>query len=203
MAESRGGRGNAVLTGFRLHRPAAQPSASGEIPRSLGRECSWSRYTGILWYSRMPRSPAGETCTTGKQYQGYGKGTQLCWHINCLKLLAVRLALSCLTGRLRGKDIPVCTDNMVTVAYINRQGSLRSRCMSQLARYILLWSQKHLRSLRAIHIPGVFNQAADEMSRAALPRRCRLHPQAVQLIWIRFGVAQVDLIASPETAHFQ
>ncbi len=83
------------------------------------------------------------------------------------------------------------------------QGSLRSRCMSQFARHILLWSQKHLRSLRAIHIPEVFNQAADELSRAALPRRWRLHPQVVQLIWIRFGVAQVDLIASPETAHFQ
>ncbi len=89
------------------------------------------------------------------------------------------------------------------VAYINRQGGLRSRRMSQLARYLLLWSQKHLRSLRAIHIPGVLNRAADELSRAALPGEWRLHPQAVQLIWSRFGVAQVDLFASPETTHCQ
>ncbi len=90
-----------------------------------------------------------------------------------------------------------------TVAYINRQGGLRSRRMSQLARHLLLWSQKHLRSLRAIHIPGVFNRAADELSRAALPGEWRLHPQAVQLIWGRFGAAQVDLFASPETTHCQ
>ncbi len=37
-------------------------------------------------------------------------------------------------------------------------------------------------SLRAIHIPGVFNRAADELSRAALPGEWRLHPQVVQLI---------------------
>ncbi len=73
------------------------------------------------------------------------------------------------------------------------KGGLRSCRMSQLARHLLLWSQKHLRSLRAIHIPGVFNRAGE----------WRLHPQAVQLIWGRFGAAQVDLFASPETTHCQ
>ncbi len=66
-AESRGGRGNAVLTGFRLHRPAAKPSARGQIPRSFGQECPWSRYPGMRWYSRMPRPLAGEPRTTGTQ----------------------------------------------------------------------------------------------------------------------------------------
>ncbi len=62
------------------------------------------------------------------------------------------------------------------------QGGLRSRRMSQLARHLLLWSRKHLRSLRAIHIPGLLNRTADELSRAALPGEWRLHPQTVQLI---------------------
>ncbi len=127
---------------------------------------------------------------------GVWTGPQLPWHISCLVLLAVHLALSRLRGRLRGKDILVRTDNTATVAYINRQGGLCSRRMSQLARHLLLWSQKHLRSLCAIHIPGVFNQAA-------LPGEWRLHPQVVQLIWSRLGVAQVDLFASPETTHCQ
>ncbi len=139
----------------------------------------------------------------GHAVSGVWTGPQLRWHINCLELLAVRLALSRLRGRLRGKDVLVRTDNTATVAYINRQGGLRSRRMSQLARHLLLWSQKHLRSLRAIHIPGVFNQAADELSRAVLPGAWRLHPQVVQLIWSWFGVAQVDLFASPETTHCQ
>ncbi len=139
----------------------------------------------------------------GHAVSGVWTGPQLHWHINCLELLAVRLALSRLRGRLQRKDVLVRTDNTATVAYINRQGGLRSRRMSQLARHLLLWSQKHLRSLRAIHIPGVFNRAADELSRAPLPGEWRLHPQAVQLIWGRFGAAQVDLFASPETTHCQ
>ncbi len=139
----------------------------------------------------------------GHAVSGVWTGPQLHWHINCLELLAVRLALSRLRGRLQRKDVLVRTDNTATVAYINRQGGLRSRRMSQLARHLLLWSQKHLRSLRAIHIPGVFNRAADELSRAALPGEWRLHPQAVQLIRGRFGAAQVDLFASPETTHCQ
>ncbi len=118
-------------------------------------------------------------------------------------MLAVRLALSRLRRCLRGKDVLFRTDNTATIAYINRQGSLRSRRISQLARHILLWSQKHLRTLRAIHIPGVFNQVADQLSRAAFSGEWRLHPQAVHLIWSRFGVPQVDLFASPETAYCQ
>ncbi len=39
--------------------------------------------------------------------------------------------------------------------------------------------------------------------RAVLPGEWRLHPQRVQLIWRRFGLAQVDLFASLETSHCQ
>ncbi len=74
---------------------------------------------------------------------------------------------------------------------------------SQLARHLLLWSRNHLRSLCAIHIPGLLNRTANELSRAAHPREWRLHPQMVQLIWRRFGLAQVDLFASLETSHCQ
>ncbi len=55
--------------------------------------------------------------------------------------------------------------------------------MLQLARHLLLWSRKRLRSLRAIHILGLLNRTADELSRAALPGEWRLHPQMVQLMF--------------------
>ncbi len=139
----------------------------------------------------------------GHAVSGVWTGPQLHWHINCLELLAVHLALNRLKRRLRGEHVLVRTDNTATVAYINRQGGLRSRRMSQLARHLLLWSRKHLRSLRAIHIPGLLNRTADELSRAALPGEWRLHPQTVQLIWRRFGLAQVGLFASLETSHCQ
>ncbi len=131
-------------------------------------------------------------------------GPQLQWHINCLELLAVWLALRRFRTLLHEKHILVRSDNTATVAYINHQGGLRSRRMSQLARHLLLWSQKHLRSLRAVHVPGELNRAADELSRQhALPGEWRLHPEVLQLIWRRFGDAQVDLFASPDTSHCQ
>ncbi len=124
MAESRGGRGNAVHTGFILHRPAAEPSAREQIPRSFGQECPWSRYPGMLWYSRMPRQLAGEPRKMGTQYQGYRR-VPSCIRISIVNKLAI-------------------------VAYILQQGGLWFRRMSQLACHLLLWSQKHLRSLHAI-----------------------------------------------------
>ncbi|XDV35093.1 hypothetical protein PO909_005124 [Leuciscus waleckii] len=139
----------------------------------------------------------------GHAVSGLWTGPQLHWHINCLELQAVRLALCRLRGLLRHRHVLVRTDSTATVAYINRQGGLRSRRMSRLARHLLLWSQKHLRSLRAIHVPGVLNRAADELSRQPpLPGEWRLHPQVVQLIWGIFGAAQIDLFASPDTTHW-
>ncbi|KAI2644424.1 ORF V: Enzymatic polyprotein [Labeo rohita] len=131
-------------------------------------------------------------------------GPRLLWHINCLELLAMLLALRRFLQMLRHKHVLVRTDNTATVAYINRQGDLRSRRMSQLARHLLLWSQTRLKSLRAVHIPGELNRAADQLSRQPThPGEWRLHPQTVQLIWSRFGEAQIDLFASPESSHCQ
>ncbi len=145
----------------------------------------------------------GAMCN-GHAAAGLWTGPQLQWHINCLELLAVWLALRRFRTLLHEKHILVRSDNTATVAYINHQGGLRSRRMSQLARHLLLWSQKHLRSLRAVHVPGELNRAADELSRQhALPGEWRLHPEVLQLIWRRFGDAQVDLFASPDTSHCQ
>uniref|UniRef100_A0A672Q0F6 Tripartite motif-containing protein 16-like n=1 Tax=Sinocyclocheilus grahami TaxID=75366 RepID=A0A672Q0F6_SINGR len=66
----------------------------------------------------------------------------------------------------------------------------------------ILTHRLELQSLRAVHIPGLLNRTADELSRAMLPGEWRLHPQTVQLIWRRFGAAQVDLFTSPETSHY-
>ncbi|KAI2646019.1 ORF V: Enzymatic polyprotein [Labeo rohita] len=143
----------------------------------------------------------GAVCN-GQTASGSWSGPRLQWHINCLELLAVLLALRRFLPVLRDKHVLIRTDNVPTVAYINRQGGLHSRRMSQLARHLLLWSQTRLRSLRAIYIPGELNRAADALSRQLTrPGEWRLHPQVVQLIWSRFGEAQVDLFASPESSH--
>ena len=126
---------------------------------------------------------------------------QRLWHVNCLELLAVRLTLHRFCALLRGQHVLVRSDNTATVAYINRQGGLRSRRMSQLACHLLILSQKHLRSLRAIYIPGDLNRAADMSRFRPLAGEWGLHPQSVHLIWDQFGDAQVDLFASHDSCH--
>ncbi|KAL0199539.1 hypothetical protein M9458_002726, partial [Cirrhinus mrigala] len=74
----------------------------------------------------------------------------------------------------------------------------------QLARHLLLWSQHRLKSLRATHIPGDLNHVDNSLSQQiSLRGKWRLHPQMVQLIWSRFGQAQIDLFVSPESTYCQ
>ncbi len=121
----------------------------------------------------LPR--AGGPCATGTQPQGSGQGPSCsgisiassCWQYGLLCAASER----CYT-----RSILVRSDNTATVAYINHQG-LRSRRMSQLARHLLLWSQKHLRSLRAVHVPGELNRAADELSSARPSGRMATPPR--------------------------
>ncbi len=145
----------------------------------------------------------GATCN-GQAASGLWMGPRLLWHINCLELLAVHLAWRQFRPLLLGKHVLVRTDNTAAVSYINRMGGIRSRRMSQLARHLLLWSHTRLKSLRAVHIPGVLNRAADALSRQlTFPGEWRLHPETIRLIWSRFGEAQVDLFASRESSHCQ
>ncbi len=145
----------------------------------------------------------GATCN-GQAAPGLWSGPRLLWHINCLELLAVHLALRQFRPLLLGKHVLVCTDNTAAVSYINRMGGIRSRRMLQLARHLLLFSHMRLKSLRAVHIPVELNRAADALSRQlTFPGEWRLHPEMIRLIWSRFGEAQVDLFASRESSHCQ
>ncbi len=145
----------------------------------------------------------GATCN-GQAASGLWTGPRLLWHINCLELWAVHLALRQFRPLLLGKHVLVRTDNTAAVSYINRLGGIRSHRISQLAHHLLLWSHTQFKSLRAVHIPGQLNRAADALSQQlTFPREWRLHPETIRLIWSRFGEAQVDLFASPESSHCQ
>lgn len=123
-------------------------------------------------------------------------------HINCLELLAVHLALKHFLPWLRGHHVLVRTDNSTVVAYINRQGGLRSPQLHTLAHRLTVWSSVHLRSLRATHVPGILNYGADLLSRGnPLYADWKLHPQVVRQIWSQFGQASVDIYATVENAQ--
>ncbi len=103
---------------------------------------------------------------------------------------------------LGGYHIIVRTDNMAVVSHINRQGGSRSRTLDRLARHLLLWSQDKFLSLRAVHVLGVLNLAADFLSRQKLkPGEWMLNRQTVSQIWDLFGKAEVDLFASQESSQ--
>lgn len=59
-----------------------------------------------------------------------------------------------------------------------------------------------LNSLKATHVPGDLNQAADLLSQQVMLRGVwKLHPQVVHLIWSRIGEAQANLFAFKESSH--
>ncbi|CAM4308209.1 unnamed protein product [Leuciscus chuanchicus] len=57
---------------------------------------------------------------------------------------------------------------MAVVSHVNRQGGSRSRTLDRHAHHLLLWSQDKFLSLRAVHVPGILNLAADFLSRQKL-----------------------------------
>ncbi|KAL0175185.1 hypothetical protein M9458_031153, partial [Cirrhinus mrigala] len=143
-------RGHATGTGFILEHisseyhtivsPDTQPLDRHYVPTVSRR---------IVVTTDASKTGWGATCN-GQAASGVWTGPRLFWHMNCLELLAVLLALR-------------RSDNTATVAYINHQGGVRSFRMSQLARHLLLWSQHRLKSLRATHIPGEANRMADSL----------------------------------------
>ncbi len=153
-----------------IHRPAARPSARVQIPRSFGQECPGAGIQTCCGTHGCLGHGWGATYN-GHAVSGVWTGPQLRWHINCLELLAVRLALSRLRGCLQRKDVLVRTDNTANVVYINRQG-LRS--MSNAARHLLLWSQKHLRSLACHPHPRSVQWGS---SRSSTSRRVETPPR--------------------------
>ncbi len=138
----------------------------------------------------------------GRPASGEWTGEFLSWHINCLELRAVFLALMYFLPVLRGYHVIVRTDNMAVVSNINRQEGSRSRTLDRLARRLLLWSQDKFLSLRAVHVPGILNLVADFLSRQKLrPGEWMLNRQTVSQIWDLFGKAEVDLFASQESSQ--
>jgi len=96
----------------------------------------------------------------------------------------------------------VRSDNRTTVAYINRQGGVRSVALLTAAENLWLWASQNVLSLRALHIPGRENGGADLMSRGGpLPDEWRLFPEVVRQVWTQFGRAEVDLFTNRRNSH--
>ena len=119
-------------------------------------------------------------------------------HINYLELKAVFLALkefqSCCTGQM----VLVATDNTTVVAYINKEGGMRSGPLCALLWRILTWCSQRQVTLRARHIPGHLNVIADKLSRLGqtIQTEWSILPEIFHKVCKKWHRPQIDLFAT-------
>ncbi len=125
-SESRGGRGRVARCGSKSLQPATKPSPRGQTFRSFWAALPLEQVSKHAVVYTDASAKGWGAMFYGLAVSGVWTGPQLHWHINCLELLAVHLALNRLKRCLRGEHVLVRTDSTATVAYINRQGGLPS-----------------------------------------------------------------------------
>ena len=119
-------------------------------------------------------------------------------HINYLELKAVLLALQEFQALCMNKVVLVATDNTTVVAYINKEGGMKSGPLCALLWRILTWCTRNQVTLKARLIPGRLNVIADKLSRLGqtIQTEWSLNPEIFQAICNRWHTPQVDLFAT-------
>jgi hypothetical protein len=96
-------------------------------------------------------------------FSGTFDDTTSAQHSNERELLAVALAIK--GARLANTSIKVFSDNTSVVAIINRQGTIQSRRLQNIAAPLFNSLQEDNVHILAAHIPGILNIHADMLSR--------------------------------------
>ena len=119
-------------------------------------------------------------------------------HINYLELKAVLLALQEFQALCMNKVVLVATDNTTVVAYINKEGGMKSGPLCALLWRILTLCTRNQVTLKARHIPGRLNVIADKLSRLGqtIQTEWSLNPGIFRAICNRWHTPQVDLFAT-------
>ena len=118
-------------------------------------------------------------------------------HINFLELKAVFLALKSFELLCRNQIVLIATDDTTVVAYINKQGGMKSGSLCALLWRLLSWCHPRGIVLRARHIPGRLNVIADKLSRhnQVIQTEWSLDQSVFNLLCSRWTPPQVDLFA--------
>ena len=119
-------------------------------------------------------------------------------HINFLELKAVLLALKRFQHLVQGKVVLVATDNTTVVAYINKEGGIRSGSLCALLWRLLCWCNLRQVVLKARHIPGRLNVIADKLSRQGqvIQTEWSPHQEVFNLLVQTWHLPQVDMFAT-------
>ena len=121
-------------------------------------------------------------------------------HIN---YLAVFLALKEFQSLCTDQIVLVATDNTTVVAYINKEGGMRSSTLCALLWRILTWCTKNQVTLKARHIPGRLNVVADKLSRLGqtIQTEWSLLQEVFQTICRRWHRPQIYLPRGSTTSY--
>ncbi|XP_056403647.1 LOW QUALITY PROTEIN: cyclin-dependent kinase 12 [Hyla sarda] len=198
--------------------PGVSPSGQAKCssvrsPLSLDRRLSLptSNRQSLLWWLRSPPewSLVPSTELTGPDYRREspqlggrssgpdGPGQESGLPINVLEIQAIFLYLRHWESLLRGRPVRIQTDNSTAVAYVIRQGGTRSRSAMAEVSKILIWAERLVPSISAIHIPGVEKWETDFLSLSSPdPGEWSLHPEVLKSICHHLGIPDVYLFAS-------
>ena len=119
-------------------------------------------------------------------------------HINHLEVKEVFLALKEFQDLVSNNIVPLATDNTTVVAYINKEGGMKSVSLCALLWRILSWCTKKQVTLHACHIPSRLNVIADKLFRLGqtIQTEWSLYPEVFQAICSWWHQPQVDLFTT-------
>jgi len=119
-------------------------------------------------------------------------------HINILELLAIHKTLEALVDIVRNKAVLVCSDNSTTVAYIKKQGGLRSKSLFLYTQSLYQFLEMNNVNIKARHIPGKLNVIADQLSRKGqiIPTEWSINPRILAALWEFWEKPMIDLFAT-------
>ena len=119
-------------------------------------------------------------------------------HINCLELLAVKLAISSLLPlHPNVKHVRIMSDNSTAISYINKQGGTHCLLLNDIAGEIWQMCIEFQVHISAAHIPGKHNILADTASREFHDSAEWMLPHTLfQNIIRAYGTPEIDLFAS-------
>ena len=116
-------------------------------------------------------------------------------HSNCRELLAICMMVQSFADQLQGKGVQILSDNITSVAYINRFGGSCEKLSTVMST---LWSFAHDHNieLSTKHLAGVKNVHADQLSRRVSPYKWQLHPRLFQYIDNMWGPHSINCFAA-------
>lgn len=143
----------------------------------------------------------GGTILGGTQRaQGFWDNTWSTKSSNQRELEAILLTLESFLPYIKGKDVQILTDNIVSVSYINLQGG-PSKPLTEIAAQIWNLSIRYNFEIQARHLPGHMNVESDQLSRLKDQHEWSLHRKLYNYIDKLWGTHTIDRFASQNTTQ--